>query len=161
MVFKETRLQGAFIVELEKMVDDRGFFSRAWCQKEFEANGLNPNVVQCNLSFNTSKGTLRCIRGKVYDVIIDLRPKSPTYLQWIGVELSSENRKMLYVPENFAHGYLTLADNTELFYQVSHFYFPESENGIRWNDRTVNIKWPQTNGLIITDKDKNWPDFPA
>jgi len=177
MVFKETRLQGAFIIELEKMVDDRGFFSRAWCQKEFEANGLNPNVVQCNLSFNTSKGTLRgmhyqiapheeakivrCIRGKVYDVIIDLRPKSPTYLQWIGVELSAENRKMLYVPENFAHGYLTLADNTELFYQVSHFYFPESESGIRWNDRTVNIKWPRTNGLIITDKDKNWPDFPA
>jgi dTDP-4-dehydrorhamnose 3,5-epimerase len=177
MVFKETRLKGAFIIELEKIVDDRGFFSRAWCQKEFEAHGLNPNVVQCNLSFNTSKGTLRgmhyqiapheeakivrCIRGKVYDVIIDLRLKSPTYLQWIGVEISSENRKMLYVPENFAHGYLTLADNTELFYQVSHFYSPESESGIRWNDRTVNIKWPQTNGLIITDKDKNWPDFPA
>jgi dTDP-4-dehydrorhamnose 3,5-epimerase len=177
MVFKETRLKGAFIIELEKIIDSRGFFSRAWCQKEFEANGLNPNVVQCNLSFNTSKGTLRgmhyqiapheeakivrCIRGKVYDVIIDLRPKSPTYLQWIGVELSSENRKMLYVPENFAHGYLTLADNTELFYQVSHFYSPESESGIRWNDVTVNIKWPQTNGLIITDKDKNWPDFPA
>jgi dTDP-4-dehydrorhamnose 3,5-epimerase len=177
MVFKETRLKGAFIIELEKIADSRGFFSRAWCQKEFEANGLNPNVVQCNLSFNTSKGTLRgmhyqippheeakivrCIRGKVYDVIIDLRPKSPTYLQWIGVELSSENRKMLYVPENFAHGYLTLADNTELFYQVSHFYFPESESGIRWNDPTVSIKWPQTNGLIITDKDKNWPDFPA
>ena len=177
MVFKETRLKGAFIIELEKIVDGRGFFSRAWCQKEFQAHGLNPNVVQCNLSFNTSKGTLRgmhyqiapheeakivrCIRGKVYDVIIDLRPKSPTYLQWIGVELSAENRKMLYVPENFAHGYLTLADNTELFYQVSHFYSPESESGIRWNDRTVNIKWPQTNGLIITDKDKNWPDFPA
>ena len=177
MVFKETRLKGAFIIELEKIVDGRGFFSRAWCQKEFQAHGLNPNVVQCNLSFNTSKGTLRgmhyqiapheeakivrCIRGKVYDVIIDLRPKSPTYLQWIGVELSSENRKMLYVPENFAHGYLTLADNTELFYQVSHFYSPESESGIRWNDRTVNIKWPQTNGLIITDKDKNWSDFPT
>ncbi len=177
MVFKETRLKGAFIIELEKIVDGRGFFSRVWCQKEFQAHGLNPNVVQCNLSFNTSKGTLRgmhyqiapheeakivrCIRGKVYDVIIDLRPKSPTYLQWIGVELSSENRKMLYVPENFAHGYLTLDDNAELFYQVSHFYSPESESGIRWNDRTVNIKWPQTNGLIITDKDKNWPDFPA
>ena len=177
MVFKETRLKGAFIIELEKIVDGRGFFSRAWCQKEFQAHGLNPNVVQCNLSFNTSKGTLRgmhyqiapheeakivrCIRGKVYDVIIDLRPKSPTYLRWAGFELSSENRKMLYVPESFSHGYLTLADNTELFYQVSHFYSPESESGIRWNDRTVNIKWPQTNGLIITDKDKNWPDFPA
>jgi dTDP-4-dehydrorhamnose 3,5-epimerase len=177
MVFKETRLKGAFIIELEKIEDDRGFFSRAWCQKEFEAKGLNTNIAQCNLSFNTTKGTLRgmhyqiapheeakiirCPRGKVYDVIIDLRPKSPTYLRWAGFELSSENRKMLYVPESFAHGYLTLADNTELFYQVSHFYSPESESGIRWNDRTVNIKWPQTNGLIITDKDKNWPDFPA
>lgn len=177
MVFKETRLKNAFIIELEKIVDDRGFFSRVWCQKEFEANGLNVNVVQCNLAFNTSKGTLRgmhyqivphqeaklvrCTRGKVYDVIIDLRSKSPTYLQWIGVELSSENRKMLYVPENFAHGYLTLTDNTELFYQVSNFYSPESESGIRWNDRKVNIKWPQTNGLTMTDKDKNWPDFHA
>jgi dTDP-4-dehydrorhamnose 3,5-epimerase len=177
MVFKETRLKGAFIIELEKIADSRGFFSRVWCQKEFEVNGLNPNVVQCNLSFNTSKGTLRgmhyqiapheeakivrCIRGKVYDVIIDLRPKSPTYLRWIGVELSSENRKMLYVPESFAHGYLTLTDNTELFYQVSHFYSPEYESGIRWNDRTFNIKWPQTDGIIITDKDKSWPDFQA
>jgi dTDP-4-dehydrorhamnose 3,5-epimerase len=177
MVFKETRLKNAFIIELEKIVDDRGFFSRAWCQKEFEAKGLNSNVVQCNLAFNISKGTLRgmhyqiapheeakivrCIRGKVYDVIIDLRPESATYLQWIGVELSSKNRKMLYVPEKFAHGYLTLADNTELFYQVSHFYAPESESGFRWNDPTINIKWPQTNGLIITDKDKNWPDFKA
>jgi dTDP-4-dehydrorhamnose 3,5-epimerase len=177
MVFKETRLKGAFIIELEKIVDDRGFFSRAWCQKEFKAHGLNPNVVQCNLSFNTSKGTLRgmhyqiapheeakiirCTRGKVYDVIIDLRPQSPTYLRWAGFELSSENRKMLYVPESFAHGYLTLADNTELFYQVSRFYSPESECGIRWNERAVNIKWPRTNGLIITDKDKNWPDFPV
>jgi dTDP-4-dehydrorhamnose 3,5-epimerase len=177
MVFKETRLKNAFIIELEKIVDDRGFFSRAWCQKEFNANGLNANIVQCNLAFNNRKGTLRgmhyqiapheeakivrCTRGKLYDVIVDLRPKSPTYLQWIGVELSSENRKMLYVPENFAHGYLTLTDNTELFYQVSDFYSPESESGIRWNDRTVNIKWPQTNDLIMTDKDKNWPDFQA
>jgi len=175
MVFKETRLKGAFIIEPENIIDDRGFFSRVWCQKEFEAQGLNPNIAQCNQSFNAIKGTLRgihyqivpyeeakiirCIRGKVYDVIVDLRSKSPTYLQWMGFELSSENRKMLYVPENFAHGYLTLADNTEVFYQVSQFYSPGSESGIRWDDPSINIKWPKIANLIISEKDKKWPDF--
>jgi dTDP-4-dehydrorhamnose 3,5-epimerase len=177
MVFKEIRLKGAFIIELEKIKDDRGFFSRAWCQEEFHAHGLDSNIAQCNLSFNAARGTLRglhyqiapyeetkvirCTRGKIFDVIIDLRPKSPTYLQWTGIELSLENRKMVYVPENFAHGYLTLADNTEVFYQVSQFYSPGSESGIRWNDPSINIKWPEIPNLIISEKDKNWPYFKA
>ncbi len=175
MIFKETRLKGSFIIELEKIIDDRGFFSRAWCQKEFQDHGLNQNFVQCNLSFNATKGTLRgihyqiapyaeakiirCTRGKIYDVIVDLRQESSTYLQWLSFELSSENRKMLYVPENFAHGYLTLADNTEVFYQVSQFYSPGSECGIRWNDPLINIKWPRIANPIISEKDKKWPDF--
>jgi dTDP-4-dehydrorhamnose 3,5-epimerase len=177
MVFKEIRLKGAFIIELEKIKDDRGFFSRAWCQEEFHAHSLDSNIAQCNLSFNADRGTLRglhyqiapyeetkvirCTRGKIFDVIIDLRPKSPTYLQWTGIELSLENRKMVYVPENFAHGYLTLADNTEVFYQVSQFYSPGSESGIRWNDPSINIKWPEIPNLIISEKDKNWPYFKA
>jgi len=175
VVFKETLLKGAFIIELEKIDDIRGFFSRVWCQEEYKAYGLNPNIAQCNLTFSASKGTLRglhyqiapyqeaksvrCIRGKIYDVIVDLRPKSPTYSQWMGIELSAENRKMLYIPENFANGYLTLADNTEVFYQVSQLYSPGSQGGIRWNDPSINIKWPNSANLIITEKDKNWPDF--
>jgi dTDP-4-dehydrorhamnose 3,5-epimerase len=175
MVFKETLLKGAFIIELEKIDDIRGFFSRAWCQEEFQTHGLNPNIAQCNLTFSATIGTLRglhyqiapyheskcvrCIRGKIYDVIVDLRPNSPTYSQWMGFELSSENRKMLYIPENFAHGYLTLADNAEVFYQVSQFYSPGSEGGVRWNDPSINIKWPNSANLIITEKDKNWPNF--
>lgn len=175
MHFNETRLKGSFVIELEKIKDDRGFFSRAWCQKEFLSHGLNHKIVQCNLSFNAIKGTLRgihyqiepyaeakiirCTSGKIYDVIVDLRPKSSTYLQWLGFELSAENRKMLYIPEDFAHGYLTLADNTEVFYQVSQFYSPGSESGIRWNDPLINIKWPNMSDLIISEKDKNWPDL--
>jgi dTDP-4-dehydrorhamnose 3,5-epimerase len=175
MIFKETRLKNAFIIELEKIADERGFFSRAWCQNEFEAHGLNPNIAQCNLSFNATRGTLRgihyqiapyeeaklirCISGKIYDVIIDLRSNSSTYLQWTSFELSSENRKMLYVPENYAHGYLTLEDNSEVFYQVSQFYSPGSERGIRWDDPAVNVKWPAISNLIISEKDKTWPDF--
>ena len=173
MIFKETRLKGSYIIELERIADERGFFSRAWCQKEFQSHGLNPNVAQCNLSYNTLKGTLRgihfqiapyeeakivrCISGQIYDVIVDLRPESPTYLQWLGLELSSTNRKMIYVPENFAHGYLTLADHTEVFYQVSQFYAPGSESGIRWDDPALRIKWPRFDNLIISEKDQSWP----
>jgi len=177
MIFKETRLKGAFIIELEQLKDERGFFARAWCQKEFEAHGLTPRLVQCNISFNKRRGTLRgmhyqaapyeeaklvrCTRGAVYDVIIDLRPDSPTYKQWIGVELTADNRRMLYVPEGFAHGYQTLTDNAEVFYQVSQFYSPESERGVRWNDPAFGIEWPEADVRIISAKDQSWPDYAA
>jgi dTDP-4-dehydrorhamnose 3,5-epimerase len=174
MTFTETELKGAFFIELEKKVDERGFFARTWCQKEFEAHRLVRQMVQANVSFNKKKGTLRgmhyqiapyeeakllrCTKGAIYDVIIDLRPDSPTYKQWIGEELKSGNYKMLYIPENFAHGLITLEDNTEVTYQVSQFYSPGSERGVRYNDPTFGIKWP-IEVLIISDKDKNWPDY--
>jgi dTDP-4-dehydrorhamnose 3,5-epimerase len=175
MIFTKTKLNDAFIIDVEKIDDPRGFFARAWCQKEFEAHGLDPQSVQVNLSFNKKKGTLRgmhyqeapheetklvrCIRGAIYDVIIDLRPKSSTYKQSFGVELTSENRKLFCVPKGFAHGYLTLEDNTEVLYQVSQFYAPGAEKGIRWNDPAFELQWPQNENLLISEKDDNWPDF--
>lgn len=174
MKFHETELKGAFIIEPEKRADDRGFFARSWCQKEFEQHGLVPRVVQANISNNKHKATLRgmhyqaspyeetklvrCTRGAVYDVIIDVRPDSPTYRRWIGVELTASNYKMLYVPEGFAHGFQTLEDDTEVIYQVSQFYTPSAERGIRWNDPLFQIKW-LTPVETISEKDANWPDF--
>jgi len=175
MIFTKTILKGAFIVEPEKIQDDRGFFARAWCKKEFEAHGLNSSWTQNNISFNLRKYILRgmhyqgspfeeaklvrCTRGAIFDVMIDLRPDSPTFLKWIGVELNLNNFKMLYIPENFAHGYLTLTDNTEVYYQVSTPYSPDHERGLRWNDPTFGINWPIDGYPLISDKDKNWPDF--
>ncbi len=175
MIFKETKLQGVFIIEIEKRQDERGFFARAWCKKEFEAHGLNVHLVQANLAFSQKKGTLRgmhyqmspyeeaklvrCIKGAIFDVAIDLRSDSPTYKSWVGVELTDDNHKMLYTPENFAHGYQTLTDNAEVFYQVSQFYSPESERGVRWDDQAFGIKWPETDDVVISEKDKNWPDY--
>jgi dTDP-4-dehydrorhamnose 3,5-epimerase len=175
MIFKETKLKGAFIIELEKHKDARGYFARAWCKKEFEAYGLNPNIVQTNVAFSLQKNTLRgmhfqirpyqeaklvrCIRGTVFDVIIDLRPNSITYCEWLGVELTSENHTMLYVPEGFAHGYLTLEYNAEVFYMVSQFYMPDLERGVRWDDPVFDVEWPETSDLVISEKDKNWPDY--
>jgi dTDP-4-dehydrorhamnose 3,5-epimerase len=175
MIFTETELKGAFIIEIERRGDERGFFARAWCQKEFEAHGLSPNWVQANLAFSKKRGTLRglhyqiapyeeaklmrCIRGAIYDVIVDLRQESPTYKRWLGVELSADNRKMLYVPEGFAHGYQTLVDNSETYYPVSQFYSPGFERGARWDDPAFGVEWPITENLIISDKDKSWPDF--
>ncbi|MCL4475996.1 MAG: dTDP-4-dehydrorhamnose 3,5-epimerase [Nitrospirae bacterium] len=174
MIFTETRLKGAYIVELEKRADERGFFARTWCKKEFDAHGLPSQMAQANVSSNKKKGTLRgmhyqmtpheetklvrCTRGAIYDVIIDLRPNSSTYKEWIGVELTSENYKMLFVPENFAHGFQTLEDNTEVIYQVSQFYSPGSERGARYNDPAFGIRWP-AQVHVISDKDKNWPDY--
>ncbi|AFZ14229.1 dTDP-4-dehydrorhamnose 3,5-epimerase [Crinalium epipsammum PCC 9333] len=174
MIFTETSLQGAFIIELEKLTDDRGFFARTFCQKEFAAHHLNPNLVQCNISFNHQKGTLRgmhyqaephaetklvrCTKGAIYDVIIDLRSNSPTFKKWVAVELTADNKRMLYIPENFAHGFQTLADNTEVFYQMSEFYHPESANGVRWNDSAFGIQWPADEG-IISVKDQQYSDF--
>jgi dTDP-4-dehydrorhamnose 3,5-epimerase len=172
MKFHETELKGAFIIEPEKREDERGFFARSWCQREFEQHGLVPTVVQANISCNRKKGTLRgmhyqaapheetklvrCTRGAIYDVIVDVRPESPTFRKWIGVELTARNYKMLYVPEGFAHGFQTLADDTEVVYQVTQFYTPGAERGIRWNDPAIQIEWPEA-VHSISEKDANWP----
>lgn len=174
MKFTETKLKGAFILDLELREDPRGFFARTFCQKEFEAHGLKPTVAQCNCSFNHKKGTMRgmhyqippaaetklirCTRGAIYDVIVDLRPDSPTYLQHIGVELTEHNRRQLYVPEMFAHGYLTLSDGAEVTYQVGEFYTPGYERGIRFDDPALNIEWPVPIE-VISEKDASWPAF--
>lgn len=172
MIFNQTELKDAFIIELEEKRDHRGFFARTFCAQEFEAQGLKPVVAQCNLSFNYKKGTLRgmhyqippasetklirCIRGAIYDVIIDMRPESPTFLQHIGVELSADNHLALYVPEMFAHGYQALTDETEILYQVGEFYTPGYERGLRYDDPFFNIQWP-LEVTEISEKDLNWP----
>lgn len=174
MIFSETPLQGAFTIDLEKREDERGFFARSFCVKEFGANSLLSSIVQINNSLTLQKGTLRgmhyqvpamaevkvvrCIRGALFDVIIDLRPGSPTFGQSYGVELTAENRRMLYVPEQFAHGFLTLTDNTEAFYLVSQYYSAPHERGIRWDDPRFSISWPYT-PLHMSDKDASWPDY--
>jgi dTDP-4-dehydrorhamnose 3,5-epimerase len=173
--FCTTTLKDSFLVELEPREDERGFFARAWCEREFEAHGLNPGLVQANLSYNRHRGTIRglhyqvppyaeaklvrCIRGAIYDVIVDLREKSPTFLQWLGVTLSAANRQMLYVPEGFGHGFQTLEDDSEVFYQVTQFYTPGAERGARWDDPAFGIKWPETARRIISMKDLGWPPF--
>jgi dTDP-4-dehydrorhamnose 3,5-epimerase len=175
MIFTETKLRGAFVIDIERRGDERGFFARAWCQEEFAARGLGTNLVQANIAFSQRAGTLRglhyqvkpheeaklvrCTRGAVYDVIVDLRPESPTYLQWVSVELTADNRTMLYVPEGFVHGYQTLTDNAEVLYQVSHVYSPESERGVRWDDPAVGIEWPKIDTRIISEKDRSWPNY--
>lgn len=174
MKFIETKLKGAYIIEVQPIIDERGLFARSWCRKEFEERGLNPNLVQCNISFNKQKGTLRgmhyqaepyqeaklvrCTMGAIYDVIIDLRRESPTFRQWVGVELTASNRRMLYLPEQFAHGFQTLEDNTEVFYQMSEFYHPEYQRGNRWNDPALDIAWP-ISSPIVSPRDRSYPDF--
>jgi dTDP-4-dehydrorhamnose 3,5-epimerase len=175
MIFTETKLFGAFIIGLEKRTDERGFFARAWCRDEFEAHGLQTTWVQANIGFSKKRGTLRglhyqvapyqevklmrCIRGAIYDVIIDLRPESLTYKQWLGVELTADNRRMLYIPAGFAHGYQALLDDSEAFYQVSQSYTPGAERGVRWNDSAFGITWPIKENAILSDKDKSWPNY--
>ena len=174
MIFTETILKNAYVIELEKREDHRGFFARTWDKKEFEEHNLNSNLVQCNVSFSKKCGTLRgmhyqkkpfeeskvirCVKGKIFDVIIDLRSSSSTFKKWFGVELTEENYKMLYVPEGFAHGFQTLEDNSEIIYQVSEFYTPKSELGIHWNDPAFNITWP-IEEKTITEKDNSWKLF--
>jgi len=175
MIFRETELKGVFVIELEKKKDARGFFARTWCQQEFNAHGLDTSLVQCNISFNRKSGTLRgmhyqlapydevklvrCTHGSIYDVVIDLRPGSPTYKRHIGITLSADNYKMLYIPKGIAHGFQTLEDNTEIFYQMSEFYRPEYTAGVRWDDSTFDINWPPSRERIIAEKDRTWPDF--
>jgi dTDP-4-dehydrorhamnose 3,5-epimerase len=174
--FTETTLKGAFVVEIAPIADDRGLFARTYCAREFEQYGLKPFVVQANLAFNRRKGTLRglhyqlppaaetklvrCTAGGIYDVVIDLRPDSPSYLKHFGVELTAENRKALYVPELFAHGYLTLTDGAEVVYQMGEFYTPGCERGLRYDDPQFGIEWPAAIE-IISDKDANWAPFGA
>src|SRR5215469_4975006 len=174
MRFHRTKLQGVFEIHLQPHPDDRGFFSRSWCQKEFETHGLNPRLVQCNISFNSRKGTLRgmhfqtmphaeakvvrCTKGAIYDVVVDLRPYSPSYRDWVAVVLTGANRRMVYVPEGCGHGFLTLEDETEVFYQMSEFYNPDSARGVRWNDPAFQIVWPKQ-VEIISDRDRAYPDF--
>ncbi|KHD05766.1 dTDP-4-dehydrorhamnose 3,5-epimerase [Candidatus Thiomargarita nelsonii] len=174
MRFITTPLVGAYTIELEGKGDERGFFARFFCKKEFEQLSLATDFVQINNSLSAKKGTLRgmhyqlppasevklirCIQGALYDAIIDIRPDSPTYRQWFGVELTSNNRKMLYVPQGFAHGFITLEDNTELLYLVSSYYEPQAERGIRYNDPLFAIDWP-VEPVVVSDKDRNWPDF--
>ena len=175
MIFTETRLRGAVLIQLEPNVDERGFFARTYCEEEFANHGLNPRFVQCNLSYNKKKGTLRglhyqavpfseaklvmCLTGSIYDVIVDLRPDSATYCEWLAVELNAGcPRSMLYIPENFAHGFQTLEDHTEVFYHMSQFYHPESTRGLRWNDPAFNIYWPEDQ-RILAAKDEHFLDF--
>jgi len=174
LIFAETKLAGAFVIEPERRADERGFFARTFCRQEFEEHGLNPEVVQCNVSFNKHKGTLRgmhyqaapfaeaklvrCTSGSIYDVIIDLRPASATFKEYFAVELSGKNRRMLYIPEDFAHGFQTLQADTEVFYQMAQGYSTEHARGVRWNDPAFGIEWPKDERIII-ERDRNYPDF--
>jgi len=174
MIFHETKLARVVEINLDLKNDDRGFFARSWCQKEFEDHGLNARVAQCNVSFNARKGTLRgmhyqdtpfpeaklvrCTKGAIYDVVIDLRSQSLTFKDWIAVVLTAKKRNMLYVPEGCAHGFLTLEDETEVFYQMSEFYHAELSRGVRWNDPAFQIVWPDK-VEVISERDQTYPDF--
>lgn len=174
MVFIDTGLPGAFVVEPERLEDERGFFARTWCAREFEERGLDPRLVQCNMSRNRARWTLRgmhyqvaphaeaklvrCTMGAIYDVLVDLRPSSGSYLRWFGAELTAENHRALYVPEGFAHGFLTLTDESEVFYQMSQFYAPQAAQGVRWNDPVLAIEWPGP-VHVISERDRGYPDY--
>lgn len=172
MLFEQTPLKDAWVIRFDPHEDERGFFARAFCKNEFDERGIESKVVQCNSSFNKVAGTLRgmhfqrkpaqetklvrCLRGALYDVIVDFRPESPTYLQHFGIELTPDNVSMLFVPRGFAHGFLTLEDHTEAFYMVSEFYTPGVEGGLRYNDPALGIKWPRSIESI-SEKDAHWP----
>ena len=174
MIFRETKLPGTFEISLEPRSDERGFFARCWCQEEFESHNLSSAIVQCSISFNSRKGTLRgihyqasphaeakvvrCTTGAIYDVVVDLREDSPTYKDWIAVVLTAEKRNMVYVPEGCGHAFLTLNDETEVLYQMSEFYRPEAARGVRWNDPAFQIVWPAP-VEVISERDQNYPNF--
>jgi len=174
MLFTETGLPGAFLLEVEPHGDERGFFARSWCHDEFAAHGLNPRLVQCSISRNRLKGTLRglhyqaspyaeaklvrCTMGAIYDVIVDLRHSSPTRCRHFAAVLTADNHRALYVPEGFAHGFLTLAADSEVLYQMSEYYHPEASRGVRWNDPAFGVVWPDS-PIVISDRDSRYPDF--
>ena len=175
MQFIETFIKGAFIIELESINDSRGFFARSYCQNEMREKGLKTEIVQANISFNKKAGTLRgmhfqekpfdetkivrCTSGSIYDVILDLRQNSETYKKWESFTLTDQNRKMLYIPGGIAHGFITMVDNTEVFYLHSEFFTPNAAKGILWNDPAFDIEWPDFENIVMSDKDKNWPKF--
>ncbi len=174
MNFTETRLKGAYVVDIRRIEDDRGFFARAWCQNEFTTHELNPGLAQLNVGYTRRRGTVRgmhyqrppweeaklvrCTRGAVYDVLIDLRRDSPTHGQWVGVELTGENHRMLYAPAGFAHGYQALTDDTEVYYQTTQFYAPEYATGVRFDDPAFGIAWPLSVELVSV-QDRSWPAY--
>jgi dTDP-4-dehydrorhamnose 3,5-epimerase len=176
MRFTPTPLRDAYVVELEKIEDERGYFARTWCEREFGEHGLDNRLVQCSASFNARKGTLRglhyqvaphaetklvrCTRGAIFDVIVDLRPSSPTFLKWFGAELTAENGRMLHIPRGFAHGFQTVSDNSEIFYQMSAFWEPAAGRGVRWNDPLLGVRWP-LEVTVISEKDRLYPDSSA
>lgn len=175
MKFKETMFAGCYLIQLEPIKDDRGFFARSWCAREFAKHGLQDVFVQCNISYNERKGTLRglhlqktpygesklirCSRGAIYDVVLDLRKSSSTYRKWQSFHLSEENGDMLYIPEGFAHGFQTLQANTEVLYQMGQFYNPDYSSGVRWNDPSFNFVWPIEEDKVISSKDMNYEDY--
>jgi dTDP-4-dehydrorhamnose 3,5-epimerase len=177
MRFVETELPGAYIVELEERVDDRGFFARIWCRDEFTEHGLTAELAQCSLSRTDAAGTLRgmhfqrppheeaklvrCSRGAIFDVIVDLRPDSPSLGRWFGVELEESAGRALYVPEGFAHGFQTLVDDVDVLYMISTPYAPEAASGVRWDDPFFAIEWPPAEQRVLSERDRSWPDFVA
>jgi dTDP-4-dehydrorhamnose 3,5-epimerase len=176
MIFTETKLKGAFVIEPERFEDERGFFALTWSAKAFAERGLESKFAECNISFNRKKGTLRgmhyqepphgqvklvrCTRGAIFDVMIDLRPDSQTFRRWVGVELTANNRRALYIPKGFAHGFQTLEDDSEVLYQMSAPYAPDSGRGVRWNDPAFGIEWPEDVSIIIA-RDAEYADFRA
>ena len=176
MIFTRLEIKGVFLIEPERYEDERGFFARTFCIEEFSAHGLDSVVAQCNVSYNRRRGTLRglhyqappyaevklvrCTAGAAFDVVVDIRQDSPTFKKWLGVELSAKNRKMLYIPDGLAHGFQTLEDDTELFYQMSKAYVPEAARGIKWDDPVIGIAWPMA-PLIVSSRDQNYPRLSA
>jgi len=170
MIFNETKIKGVYIIKPELLTDERGFFARSFCREEFRSNGLDTDIVQCNISYNKKKGTLRgmhyqvppfeeakiisCTKGSIYDVVVDLRRDSLTYCQWVATDLSDKNFKMMYIPRGCAHGFQTLEDNTMIYYQMTEFFRPECAQGVRWDDPVFKIDWPIIQKMIISEKDK-------
>ncbi|MEW6157613.1 MAG: dTDP-4-dehydrorhamnose 3,5-epimerase [Verrucomicrobiota bacterium] len=175
MKFSRTAIDAVWIIELERREDERGFFARTWCRNEFASQGLKAELVQCSTSLNLKRGTLRgmhyqaephpeaklirCTRGAIYDVALDLRTSSPTFRQWVATELTAENGRMLYIGEGLAHGFQTLIDETEVFYQMTEYFHPECARGVRWNDPSFAIHWPHTEHRLMSDRDASYPDF--
>jgi dTDP-4-dehydrorhamnose 3,5-epimerase len=174
MKFTETKISGAYLIEIEAMVDERGFFARSFCTNEFQQHGLNANFVQCNVSFTSQRGTIRgmhyqiapdtetklvrCTKGAIYDVILDLRPSSPTFKQWVATELNADNHQMFYIPPGCAHGFQTLVDDTEVFYQMAGVYIPDAARGVRWDDPAFEIEMPLMVS-VINQRDRNYLNF--